>query len=986
MPKAFRLFLEKIRWAMLFGAPAAACPQQVVWTHFTTSQGLPANVVYEVTQGRDGHLWFTTEEGICRFNGYAFVKPVDTSTWNGAEAFRPVEDQRGRIWFARIDGSLWYVDNDTIYPFKQRERLEPFRRQYQLPADVQIDADGSLWLAYNAMGLLRLRLDGNLEVFQAQERPLLLYAEINGRVLRSVVSHPHDAPPVRQMLLKAAVYRKGTIQPLKALPVRPFVQVSQRGFWKLHNKDILHAYDGTYYLLRADSVLWQTRVGFTAQNVVQTHNGALLMAVHMGKHPGLFYFPSLKHLQRNQGQNLLPGCFVTDIFVDRWGGWWATTHHAGVFYCKNPNAELFDRRQGLPSEEITCLAFDGQNRLYVGFRPAALAMIDLTNDLVTRLPLPRLASRDVEALLFDTLRRQLWCATPVYVLQGKHWHAGHDERKASFYHTKTLVLGTRSGRLWGASSTGFFEIDAQSGLGWHRSDTRESPPYTRTFNVVEDAEGDLWVVTPAGVFLWQQGRYMRPSWTHPALRFQPRQVCFSAKANMAIGLRNAGVLLRESDGRITHVRQANGLASDVTMRLYAGIDETFYACSNQGLSCLRPRPDSGWDVVALTRREGLPSEQVSAVAVTGKYLWVGTNRGLVRFQQLPKPIPMPSPILERLWINNRPVAFAQGKRLPYNANTLMLRFYSLHYCSEGNIHYRYRLLGADTAFTYSNVREVLFAKLRPGQYTFEVQAQTPNSHWSMPTRWHFRICPAWWQTTWFWLLFSLAGALGMGFAYRWQLRQKQQQATTREKFRELESAALRAQMNPHFIFNCLNSIQHFVADNNADAAAHYLACFARLVRLALHGAVDGYHSLREEIEMLNNYLLLEQLRFQRRFAYRISVDAAIDLDDTPLPPLLVQPFVENALLHGLQNKSEMGFIAVAFALKDRKLIITITDNGPGLKATNDPKHPHRSVGMMLTQQRLALLSDEKTQGAHWENLIHPDGTPAGLRVTLRIPL
>ncbi len=972
-------------WALALVGPAFIGAQQVVWTHYTTARGLPANVAYEVLQSREGHIWFSTEAGICRFNGYEFVRPIDTSRWNGAEAFQPTEDPRGRIWFARIDGSLWYVERDTVRPFEHQASIEAFRRQYQLPLDMQADVDGSLWLVYNHLGLLHLYPDGRFEVVCSQDRRVFLYTEIQGRALALAVSSS-QGPSYERTPLGVAVYRKGSIQYLTSFPERPFVDVQQRGFWRLRNGDALHAYRDAYYLLRNDSIVWQTQLPYTARRLAETNDGALLLAVHLGERPGLYYFPSTAHLRRGEGQNLLPGCFITDVLIDQWGGWWATTHHTGVFYCKNPDIKVFDRRQGLPFDEVTRLAFDGKSRLFAGFRPAALAVIDLQSHRATTFPLPQLVSRDIEALLYDTANAQLWCSTPLHVWQGGRWRNAIIQERGTFFGVKTLSLGPRSGRLWCASSSGFFEVETKSGLGWHRRDSQEAPPYARTFDVVEDAEGLVWVLTHTGLHPWRQGRYELPPFSHPALRFQPRHLRISPGGKMAIGLRGAGVLIRDEHGRMTHLRQTDGLASDFTTWLSTGLGEVFYASSSEGFTCLTPRPDGNWEAQAITRREGLPSGQVSDVVAAGGYLWVATQSGLVRLRQLPTTPPVPPPTLERLWVNNRPVAFVPHSRFPHDSNTLMLRFYALHYPSEGNIRYRYRLLGADTTFTYSTTREVLLANLAHGHYTFEVQAQSPNGQWSTPTQWHFRIHPAWWQTPAFWVLLSLSIAIALSLIYRWRLHQKHQQTAALEKIRQLEAAALRAQMNPHFIFNCLNSIQHFIAQNDPDAATRYLASFARLVRLALHGAVDGRHSLREEMEMLSHYLALEQLRFRQRFHYSITTSPEMDLDDISLPPLLVQPFVENALLHGLQNKEEGGVVSIAFAAEDRYLIATITDNGPGLNVADDVKSPHKSVGMMLTQRRLALLSEKAHGNAQWENLTHPDGSPAGLRVTLHIPL
>ncbi len=151
-------------------------------------------------------------------------------------------------------------------------------------------------------------------------------------------------------------YRHGHIETLSCLPVSPWVHHSRRGFWRLRNGDLLHGYNGTFYLIRDNRLLWQVNANIVAGQVPETMSRALLMAAHSGPHSDPFYFPSLEALQQGKGQNLLPGYFVTDIEEDRHGSWWAVTHHAGVLYSKNPGMEIFDTAAGLPSSDVICLS------------------------------------------------------------------------------------------------------------------------------------------------------------------------------------------------------------------------------------------------------------------------------------------------------------------------------------------------------------------------------------------------------------------------------------------------------------------------------------------------------------------------------------------------------------------------------------------------------------------------------------------------------
>ncbi len=343
-------------------------------------------------------------------------------------------------------------------------------------------------------------------------------------------------------------------------------------------------------------------------------------------------------------------------------------------------------------------------------------------------------------------------------------------------------------------------------------------------------------------------------------------------------------------------------------------------------------------------------------------------------------------------MNNLVTAFSENLQLKHRQNNISLRFFSLHYRSSGDIQYRYRLMGADTAFVYTHNREVNFANLAPGDYRFEVQAQTDEGLWSEAARWSFDIKPPWWATWWFRLLaVATLGFAGFLF-YRNRLLAIRREAAERDKMRDLEAAALRAQMNPHFIFNCLQAIQSFIARNERDVAISYLARFAKLVRLTLHGSVDGRHSLAEEMAMLENYLHLEQMRFKGYFEFSIRTAPGLDAEEISLPPLLVQPFVENALIHGLKDRETGGLLEVVFTQKLDMLEVTVTDNGKGFSEKEKSvfsNKPHNSVGMMLTQKRLDLLAGAgKNVNEHFsrETLFDEAGGIAGTRIRFEVPV
>jgi tetratricopeptide (TPR) repeat protein len=221
-----------------------------------------------------------------------------------------------------------------------------------------------------------------------------------------------------------------------------------------------------------------------------------------------------------------------------------------------------------------------------------------------------------------------------------------------------------------------------------------------------------------------------------------------------------------------------------------------------------------------------------------------------------------------------------------------------------------------------------------------------------------------------------------------RLEGERAKAALLQRAKELEVQALRSQMNPHFIFNCLNAINRFVLGHETEAASDYLTKFSRLMRMIMNHSRHSYITLSEEIEVLQLYLDMERLRFKDAFDYSIIVDNEIDSDEVRIPPLLVQPFVENAVWHGLMHKDERGSLTIDFRLSEDQLTCVIRDNGIGRREAGQLRsksaEKHKSMGLQITAERMALLTGAEESRPFFliEDLYDERGKPAGTRVTL----
>jgi LytS/YehU family sensor histidine kinase len=221
---------------------------------------------------------------------------------------------------------------------------------------------------------------------------------------------------------------------------------------------------------------------------------------------------------------------------------------------------------------------------------------------------------------------------------------------------------------------------------------------------------------------------------------------------------------------------------------------------------------------------------------------------------------------------------------------------------------------------------------------------------------------------------------------------EKQLADLKTRTSELEMHALRSQMNPHFIFNSLNSINRFILQNNKAQASEYLTKFSKLVRLILQNSQAEVITLESELDALKLYLELEAVRFDHRFDYKLSVDEELDISVIKVPPLIIQPYAENAIWHGLLHKEDKGHLEIEISLKDQQLYCRITDNGIGRKKAMELKsksaNTHKSMGMQITSDRIALLQQHKLiqTSIQINDLVLPNGNAGGTEVIIKLPI
>jgi len=272
---------------------------------------------------------------------------------------------------------------------------------------------------------------------------------------------------------------------------------------------------------------------------------------------------------------------------------------------------------------------------------------------------------------------------------------------------------------------------------------------------------------------------------------------------------------------------------------------------------------------------------------------------------------------------------------------------------------KYRLLPIDTTWHLTmNGEPFKYNQLQPNNYILQVKGMNSDGRCVNQNQFSFTISPPWYQTIWFYLLFTFCVGSLIILLYKWRIRQIKHKYIIQTEISNLQRSALQAQMNPHFIFNCLNSIQNFIMQNEKMEAMDYLNRFANLIRQNLDASTSNTILLSDELDMLKNYIELEQMRFNLTFDYTINIGDKLDIGSIYIPPLLIQPFVENAILHGVAGIEERGKIQIDISKEHQYLYIHIIDNGRGIN-DNQKDKMHKSHAMKITSQRLDYINSVK---------------------------
>ena len=480
-----------------------------------------------------------------------------------------------------------------------------------------------------------------------------------------------------------------------------------------------------------------------------------------------------------------------------------------------------------------------------------------------------------------------------------------------------------------------------------------------------DQNGILWIGSDKGLHQFDGSRIT--PFTIKGITFSVNCITDDWSGNLLIGSNECGVMIMHEGGHI-QIDKSKGLYSNQINALYVEKEKRriwVVHSASHGIDCIAFTDSSlsNFRITHYSTAHGLPSNHITDIAGFAGKIWLATSEDLCHFNPdaLIRDTNPPYINLTGFAVNNHRRTLGDVHSLNHDENDIFISYAGIRFGVDKDIQYRYRILGLEDEWTTTVNRSQYFFSVPPGEYVFQVAAMNEHGIWNpVPAELHFTINPHFTQTLWFWISVGCLVLLAIGLIIRRVFVNQQIRYTTEAQIQELRTKLLGANMNPHFTFNVLNSIQSFINQKDLTRANEFLARFSHLIRINLESSQESIVSMEQELDRLELYLSLEQMRFGKGLQYSITVDPNIDLDETTCPTMLVQPYVENAIWHGiLPQKSGRVEIIIA-PLNTESYTITVRDNGVGL-TTRKSKTQHRPLSMKLNHERLTLLSKSQKQ-------------------------
>lgn len=978
--------------------------QNISFHHFNTSKGLASNIVSGMTVDQNGFLWAGTVNGLTRYDGQTvkvFTKentPGMITNFIGGDGYKGEAyysifcDSKNRIWTGSFEGDNYIDENGKFH----RAVLQDSITDYSADIIFETKHDGVILMANkghhffnekkNRFDLLEWLehtdfrevpiLDANLWkedlfIYSFSDRITIMDFQKQKQVLRIMIpDNPQSACRINDEEILVGT-RTGKLFRINAVTNR---------IVKIYND--INVFNGT-------------ALNTNINKIRNAADGSIVIAT--GK-KGIFLFNPITETFQQYVHNPLESSSlcannIDKVFCDDKGNVFVSSRSAGIDYFNIYTTAVTNytsfatKKLDIYDNYISCI-YQGSDGVWLGGNDRLIKFNPVTKEsnfyyypyLIDHTG----GKRNLEINTILEHKRDIWVGTQgggIGILE-----KGSSTFKQLFFDTAVKLPVLSSNFIWDLHKDDHENIwiATSSGLNIINANTRKADSSfkntalkklstIRLQKLFTDSKKRLWAGSYLdGVFCYEPSANNLRQYTTVNGLAHNNNYCFAEdkNGNIYAGSVN-GISIIHTNGTVTVINKKSGLLNERCTGLMH--DEKGNIWIGNENCIIRFNPESK-QFQYFDHKAGINYYAFRNNAVFNfnhQTIWWGTSNGICFFDptqlnNLNKALDVS--IYQANWQDvQQTFSKETAIKLPWRSNSITLYYTSPDYTGSGNILFQYRLAGSDKNWSEPTTqRSVRYSALSPGNYVFSVKASSDGVKW-IEGKYQVRITivPPFWRSTWFIAgsLLLLAAVFFIAVKYRETSFKKKmaEKAAVDRQIAQIEMQALRAQMNPHFMFNSLNSINNFILKNDPDNASGYLTKFSRLMRLILDNSRSEWVMLESELKALELYIELESVRFDNSFTYHISVEPGVGIETVIVPPLLIQPYVENAIWHGLlHRKIPGGKLNISLWKEFDLLHIEIDDNGIGREEAKRLKSKmaikQKSHGMKITAERIAIVN------------------------------
>ncbi len=913
---------------------------EMFFTHFQTEDGLPSREVYCMTQDSIGYYWFGTDNGVSRFDGYEF-KSYQIGNNYEVNVFNSIKIKKNRLWFGSMFHGAYYFEKEHLYSYKYNHLLTKYKGKYTTSILEYISNDDDFYFSLFNFGIIKIDKSGNITEFKNSSGYGYITIEVDKTIFgtRSI-----DLKDIRELSKRTATFefngnRKYNFN-LKSKNVQ-----NEKTF---HQQRIKNGF--FFYLNQLKIITEQKSESCRINERVNTMFIGEDEKIYLGfgDSKGIAIVENLESLKKGKYKSYLKNNNVSSIFLDKNKNLWVTTTNNGVFYCKSPMQMIYNYFTPQNESYVSTVEPISENECYFGTSNGNV--FHLKNSLIKKIQNYPHEVFYCDELVFNKSNEKLYSYGSYY--KNEKWHVIKSNFTNGNHMFKNFFLDTFTQNVWFANHRdfGFFDKNDKPTkfLGIRENE------FIRIFDILYQND-TLWLASQNGLYASYKGT--GPCLSIIASTLNERINCMTGdnKNNVYLGTKESGIVIRKPNNQCIKINKTNGLSTNNIKNVFVDKHGVLWVCSNMGLDKITFDSLGKYKIRNINIAHGLPSNEVYQVKSANQQLWLATGKGLVKFYEKPINKVSQKPVITSISISNKNIAPTSNFQLTYQTNNILIRYRTINPLLESKIKYRYKFSNSAN-WIYTTSTSLEFVELQSGIYNLSIQSANEDNIWSQSSMLNFSVAAPWWKL---WEVYFILAALATLFFYFYQKKQTlrlTKEANLRLELNRLEKLALQNQMNPHFLSNSFTSLQYLINTNKIEQADEYLSDLSRLLRKILDGSRSNEVSLRQEVELIKLYIQLEKIRFENKFNYNIEIHPSIDLDSEKLPPMLIQPIIENAINHAFTDPSQkINNIFVQFSQDDKYIYCSIKDNGVGLsKSLKQKTHDgsRKSYALEIIKDRI----------------------------------